>query len=119
LDDQVLRAIAQRTSIPTRRQRELTEWLKAWLWPHPAAWGALGVAWLAVLLLSASALNTSDIGARQPFDGVVSPDWTAALRQQRALLQSLVEDAPVPAPPPARGSGASCRPDSGRFVPMV
>jgi len=49
-------AAASRAPSPFHR---LGEWLCDWLWPAPAAWAALAVCWVAVVILNRSALPSA------------------------------------------------------------
>jgi hypothetical protein len=51
----------------------------SWLWPHPKAWGALGMIWLLVLGLN--------LAAREPTSREVRPRASSVSAQVRDLLQ--------------------------------
>ncbi len=112
LREQVLRAAVPGSAESTRSPLlQAWLWLLNSLWPHPIAWGTIGVAWIIVVGLNLAAFEETPKGSTRTSQTRVSPAWTAALRAQRALLQSLLQDPPVaPATEPA--PGAQFRPDS-------
>ena len=80
--------------------------IAGWLWPHPVAWGALGLAWIVVGWLSLASIDARPGVPPQQLERRILPAWTAMLREQRALLNSLLEDPPPPALPEGRAPGA-------------
>jgi hypothetical protein len=85
-------------------------WMGQWFWPNPIAWGALGLAWLAIALLNLIALESPDHASGQRAQSRVSPAWTAALREQRKMLHSLLEDPPLAGQLVEPGPGAQLWP---------
>lgn len=67
-----------------------------WLWPSPAAWGAVAAAWLVVI-----GLNAASAEPRQKQNLVArhSPETLQALREQRELFVELVTPATREAEP--------------------
>jgi hypothetical protein len=90
---------------PSQTANSIRVWIASWLWPHPVAWGTLGLAWIAVGLLSLGAMDVSDSAVAQGPGRRVSPAWTTMLREQRAMLNSLLQDPPVVALPPQPAPG--------------
>jgi hypothetical protein len=104
-----LRANILRQARPPQ-PRTLAELVRDWLWPHPVAWGALALAWIAVVTLSypifVSGPEGPALAQRAPAS---SPAVSAQLREQRALLHSLLDVAPEEAVPTEPRPGAHLR----------
>lgn len=81
-------------------------WMVDWFWPHPAAWATLGFAWLVVAVLHVTAPENAPNVPPQRVQRQVASAWTAALREQRALLQRLLQDPPLAGLPPEPGPDA-------------
>jgi hypothetical protein len=97
---QVLGAVGQTAACATlRNENSLRLWIAQWLWPHPAAWATLGLAWVAVLALHVAALDGSAQVPLRRAPAQVSPACAAVLREQHALLHRLLQDSSDPAPP--------------------
>jgi hypothetical protein len=59
------------------------------LWPHPAAWGALAVAWLIILVLNVASRDSAD--SRMASEaGPPSPELRQLLRDQEQMLAELI-----------------------------
>jgi hypothetical protein len=110
LREQVLQAAGRAApDLAHPLQTRMWAWFAAWLWPHPAAWATLGLAWMVVILLNVAALDSAGAVPRQRVQSRVSPAWTAALHEQRALLHSLLQDPSPAALPPEPGPDAQFR----------
>ena len=89
-------AAASRAPSPFHR---LGEWLCDWLWPAPAAWAALAVCWVAVVILNRSALPSAVEMAEAQANARLALAYQAAVRGFNAL--QLDDPAPAPKPPEA------------------
>jgi hypothetical protein len=95
-------------------------WITNCLWPHPVAWGTLGLAWLVILALSLASVDGPDAGAPRRPQSVVAPALTAALRQQRAMLQTLLQDSTSVTLVPEPGPGAQLwQPEDSRKLALA
>ena len=115
---QVLAAPRRAPAAPGSAVDSMREWILQKLWPHPAAWGALGFAWLLVVCLNLAALEQSGPAPARRANAPASPAWTAALREQRALLRSLLQEPPSLAVLPEERPGAQLR-KAGSLRPLV
>jgi hypothetical protein len=86
---EILAALRERSDAPV-------SWWRQLLWPHPAAWAGLGVAWVAIF-----ALNL--VGAPEAVSHQVaskpSPDMLLAYQERQSLWAELASDPPVPHKP--------------------
>ena len=85
--DQIVRDVVRQTAAEeTPSSQPATSWTD-WLWPSPAAWGAVAAAWLVVIGLNAASgepKRKENLVARH------SPETLQALREQRQLFVELV-----------------------------
>jgi hypothetical protein len=94
---EILRAARASTAPERSDVNPIRSWFESWSWAHRVAWATLGFAWVVVLLLNFAAF---EIGKSAPDERVqrrVSPALTAALREQRALLDRLLAEPSEPA----------------------
>jgi hypothetical protein len=81
-------------------------WLASWTWPHRMAWASLGLAWVIILVLNLAALETGENRSEEKVPPRVSPALTAAVREQRALLDRLLQEPTAAAQPSRPGPDA-------------
>ena len=86
---------AGRASVEPSETQAGWERLRQWLWPAPAAWGALGAAWVFILALN----STAPAEPAGPRLAAPSPQTRQLLLEQRQLM---VEAAEPPEPPQPR-----------------
>ncbi len=88
---------------------------REWLWPSPAAWGALAAVWVCLLLLqwaTPASRATGSERARSSSGGHITMTFAQRQRELSSLLESL-----APPPPPSRPD--SPRPRSQRRAESV
>ena len=103
---EVLEAARAVAAPPRGATNPFRVWLASWRGPHRMAWGVLGIAWLFIVWLNLSALAMGGSAPPRRLEPRVSPAVITALREQRALRQSLLQE-PAPAlAPSAPGAGA-------------
>jgi hypothetical protein len=87
-----------------------SSWWRELLWPCPQAWAGLAAVWLVIfglhLLAGSEPGSPAQLAAVPP-----SPEWRAALEEQRRLFTELL---PPPEPPPIRHREPADRPRSER-----
>ena len=88
------------TACAWRDANPVGAWLKNWRWPHRIAWATLGLAWILILLVNLAALDIEGSTPPRRVEQRISPALTAALREQRALRDSLLQES-VPSGQPA------------------
>ncbi|MSU62030.1 MAG: hypothetical protein EXS31_06490 [Pedosphaera sp.] len=93
------------TARPTS-EASLLALLRQCLWPHPAAWGTLAAVWVVIVALNISSGVTSISLARRSSPVPPSPELLALLREQQALLRSLLAEPTSPPPPVERKPSA-------------
>ena len=106
LREQVLRGLEAAPTAPRARTNSIRSWVASWFWPHPVAWGTLGLAWIAIGLLSIAGTDGPENVSAPRLQRRVSPAWTAMLREQRALLTRLLQDPPAATLPSEPAPGA-------------
>jgi len=91
---------------PLRRRTEApASWWRQLLWPHPAAWASLAVAWVAIFALNlAGAPEGESYAASKP-----SPDKLVAYQERQRLWAELALDL---SRPPRKPLSAIDRPRS-------
>jgi hypothetical protein len=58
--------------------------LRAYLWPHPIAWAALGACWVVILAVNLSLHEPAPVMAKKSMP--VAPDTLAELKREQLLL---------------------------------
>ncbi len=101
---------------PMTRGQDLP-WWRAWLWPHPVAWGGLAAAWLLSLGLGWSTPAPGD-GRSSPAARAVSVSelQAALVLWHRAAIEMTEPDAPKVAEPPS--PTPALPPHSRRLTPL-
>ncbi len=97
---EVLRSVRTSTTPARPGANALPVWLASWRRSYRIAWGALGFAWLIVLLINLSAVQMGGSTPSQHVEQWASPALTAALHQQRAWRNRLLQE-PAPAALPS------------------
>jgi hypothetical protein len=96
--DRITRDVVRQTAPEeTAASQPATRWTD-WLWPSPAAWGAVAAAWLVVIGLNAASAEPRQ---KQNIVAKHSPETLQALREQRQLFVELVTPA-IRDPEPVR-----------------
>ena len=113
---EVLRTPTKATAAaPAQRgPNPISAWIESWTWLHRVTWATLGLAWVIILLLNVSALDMTGSAPSQRVQRRISPALAAALREQRALLDNLLEEPPAAALPSEPGPGAQLWWEQGR-----
>jgi hypothetical protein len=76
---------------PLRKRSEApVSWWRQLLWPHPAAWAGLGVAWVAIVFLNVAGAPEA---APQQAASKPSPDRLMAYQERQRLWAELALDA--------------------------
>ena len=105
-------AAAQAEARPRADRNPIGSWLqlvREWLWPHPAAWGALASCWVAVLILQrATAPSAAEI-AQARADARIAAVFSTLLSDPAAMA---ILGEPGANPRPVRVEPRS--PDLGR-----
>ena len=85
-------AAAPATAPP--RRRRTTEWIQAWLWPHPGAYAALSAGWLVVIALRLTTPSpTPSITFRNSAPLVAQMDYPLALAREQLTIDTVLSAA--------------------------
>jgi len=84
-------------------------WWRQWLWPHPAAWGALAAVWVAIFALAYAGRPEQPIASARSS----APDMLQAFEERTRLMAELSGEVVESLPSPAD------RPRSARRVSQV
>jgi hypothetical protein len=68
--------------------------IKAWLWPHPIAWSALGACWVVILAVNISLRDSAPLTAQK--ETPLSAETLTELKRERLMFVELT-GAPEPA----------------------
>ena len=85
--DRIARDVVRQTAPQEPAASQPAAWWTDWLWPSPAAWGAVAAAWLVVIGLNAA---SAEPGRERAIVARHSPETLQALREQRQLFVELV-----------------------------
>jgi hypothetical protein len=96
--DRLTREVVRAMAPPTEAEPHRAPRWADWLWPSPAAWGAVAAAWLVVVGFN---LASTPPRPERPALARQSPEILQALREQRQLFVELIAPA-VRDPEPAR-----------------
>jgi hypothetical protein len=79
-------------------------WWRQWLWPHPAAWGGLAAAWVAIFVLAYA--GRPEHGGASVALSQRAPDVLQAFEERTRLMAELSGEVAEPRPPAERPRSA-------------
>jgi hypothetical protein len=85
--------------------------IRAYLWPHPIAWAALGASWVVILVVNLSLHEPSPMMAKK--SAPVTPDTLAELKRERVLFAEVAGLSEVPDVERAKKNALEPRTENG------